>query len=277
MIEEKAIAPPNCNFCNKPLHHRFMDILAPLNDFQETVEKFPQTIHTYICDSCFLVQVDCHNSARSMYTDYNTSYSSGWYHSMQEFAHGIFKRLEPTVNGFELELIDHAMLKESHEIFPIITLAKKDVSSIIEMYGKSDRILCHNEMAYARDVNDFVAAIKLLLAPKGTVVMEFEHLLGLMEGEKFTKMVSGVFAYFSFTFVDIVFKNHRLVIYDVENCLPEGYIRISAKHQENVTTRISVNTPAMRGKERDSGMSSLAYYMNFKSKTERQMESYECV
>lgn len=273
MNKERALTPPNCHFCNKPLHYRFVDMMLLSDAVQETVEKSPQLIPTYICDYCFLVQIDSHRSTDLIEREYSTSYSPVWFYDIQEFAQGLFKRMEPTAAGFAVELNNHTIQTEQRGILPIANLTKKNVYSIIEMYGKSNRITCHNEMAYSADINDFVAAIKLLLAPEGTITMEFPHLLGLLESEKFTHVFSGVFTYFSFTTIDIIFMNHQLVIYNVEDCLPEGCIRISAKHQENRTRSISQSTPSLRGRERDRGMSSLVYYLNFKGRMERLMKS----
>lgn len=277
MIEKPVSAPLDCNFCKRPLQHRFIDMIRPVEGLSETVEKSQHIIPTFICNHCFLIQVDNRQPADVSDHEYLTSYSPIWLPTMQEYTSAIFKKMEQTSAGFVLELIDHC-IEDKQSVKPsVATITKKDIYAFIEMYGKADRIICHNEMAYAVDISDFIEAIKLLLAPDGTFTMEFPHLLVLLENNKCTDLVASTFNYFSLTTIDIIFKKHNLVIYNTEDCMPEGCIRISGKHQENVVRHISRNTPTLRGRERDKGLSSITYYLNFKLDMERQIKSYEMI
>ncbi len=49
--------------------------------------------------------------------------------------------------------------------------------------GRPDLLLGNNVLAHVPDLNDFVAGMKLLLAPHGVITMEFPHLAAADGGE----------------------------------------------------------------------------------------------
>ena len=61
-------------------------------------------------------------------------------------------------------------------------------------------------LAHVPDLNDFVAALKLLLRPGGLVTLEFPHLLELLLHNQFDTIYHEHFSYFSFTTAGEVFR-----------------------------------------------------------------------
>jgi len=65
-------------------------------------------------------------------------------------------------------------------------------------------------------VNDFVAGLRLLLKPRGTITIEFPHLMRLVEENQFDTIYHEHFSYFSFLTADALFARHGLRVFDVE-------------------------------------------------------------
>ena len=64
--------------------------------------------------------------------------------------------------------------------------------------GRSaDLVLGNNVLAQVPDINDFVAGVKVLLAPGGTATFEFPHLARLLEHLEYDTIYHEHFSYFS--------------------------------------------------------------------------------
>ena len=64
--------------------------------------------------------------------------------------------------------------------------------------------------------------MKILLAPGGTLTMEFPHLLRLIEDGQWDTIYHEHFSYFSFLTVSRVFAAHGLRLFDVEELPTHG-------------------------------------------------------
>jgi 2-polyprenyl-3-methyl-5-hydroxy-6-metoxy-1,4-benzoquinol methylase len=62
---------------------------------------------------------------------------------------------------------------------------------------RADPIAGNNVLGHVPDLNDFVAGIRELLAPQGTVTIEVPHLRRLVEGRPFDTIYHEHFLYFS--------------------------------------------------------------------------------
>src|SRR5262249_2157291 len=82
----RPIAGASCRFCGTPLHRTFVDLgMSPLcetypspADINRGETYYP--LHTYVCEKCFLVQLEQYESAESIFSDYAyfSSYSDSW-------------------------------------------------------------------------------------------------------------------------------------------------------------------------------------------------------
>ena len=101
---------------------------------------------------------------------------------------------------------------------------------------RADLLVGNNVLAHVPGLNDFVAGMKILLAPTGVLTMEFPHLLRLMAENQFDTIYHEHFSYFSFATVRKVFAAHGLTLFDVEE-LPThgGSLRIYARHDEDAS------------------------------------------
>ena len=120
-------------------------------------------------------------------------------------------------------------------------------------------------LAHVPDLNDFVAGMKLLLAPGGVITMEFPHLQRLMAENQFDTIYHEHFSYFSFVAVEKVFAHHGLTLFDVEE-LPThgGSLRIyRAPRRERGAERSARECDALRQREIDDGFLTLERYRGF--------------
>lgn len=255
----------SCKFCKAPLKERFIDIVLPEGVNQLKEEGSTISLATYICSECFLVQEDSVMPANQEQV-FVSSFSSSWLNDINQYIDRAFKRFEVTDHDLIVELTGHEDLLSEPEA---LTFGSNGLHALIDMHGKADQLICKDALTYTHDINDFVSAIKLYLKPTGIATLEFLHLLPLMESCQFDVPFTGTVPYFSFTTLDMIFKHHGLTIFDIEECQVKGCLRVYVKHYENRSRRITNKPPALRGQERDKGMSSVNHYINFKKQVDR--------
>ncbi len=158
---------------------------------------------------------------------------------------------------------------------------QKGITTIAEFFGKplatrllgegmqADLLLGNNVLAHVPDLNDFVAGMKQLLKPTGTVTMEFPHLLRLMQQTQFDTIYHEHFSYFSLHTVSRVFDRHGLVIFDVEE-LPThgGSLRIFAAHAGKDQSPASPRMQAVLAGEKACGLHAIDGYKGFANKVQ---------
>jgi SAM-dependent methyltransferase len=130
---------------------------------------------------------------------------------------------------------------------------------------RADLLLGNNVLAHVPDINDFVAGLKVLLAPGGVITMEFPHLLQLMQRNYFDTIYHEHFSYLSLIATEKVFARHGLELFDVEEIAPQGgSLRIYARHAEDAAVHpTGPAVAALRARETAEGLDSLARYRDF--------------
>jgi len=120
--------------------------------------------------------------------------------------------------------------------------------------------------AHVPDIGDFVSGIGPVLAPAGTLTIEFPHLLQMLTQGQFDTIYHEHYSYLSLLSVEKILGAHGLTVYGVEE-LPThgGSLRVFARHQDS-----DVNDPALaatlakvRQDEARLGLDSLAGYSGF--------------
>ena len=139
----------------------------------------------------------------------------------------------------------------------------------------ADLIIGNNVLAHVPDLNDFVSGLKLLLAPRGVITLEFPHLMRLMEDNQFDTIYHEHFSYFSLITVCHLFARHGLRIFDVEE-LPThgGSLRIYACHRENKQMPTDERVADLLSREERAGFKTVEHYVSFgeqAKKTKRRL------
>jgi len=286
-----------CLFCAEPLRRTFVDLgMSPLCESYLTADQLNQMepfypLHVYVCEKCFLVQVQEYVSPEGIFTEYAyfSSYSDSWLAHMKAYAEMITGRLGLTSGSRVVELgsndgylLQYFVAKSIPVlgIEPAANVAEKAIArgvpTVVKLFGRqtarelvadgvrADLICGANVLAQVPDVNDFVGGIKLLLKPGGVVTIEFPHLMRLMAENQFDTIYHEHFSYFSFLAAERIFAAHGLTLFDVEELGTHGgSLRIYARHVEDAARPVSERATRLRVREEAAGLDRLESYASF--------------
>ncbi len=286
-----------CRFCGAPLAHTFADLgMSPLANSYLTPEQLNGAerfypLHAYVCDACLLVQLERFESPDHIFGDYAyfSSYSDSWLRHAKAYTDLMVERFgfDESSQVIELASNDGYLLRYFKEkgipvlgVEPAANVAavaeEQGIPSLVKFFGvqtaremaaegrTADLLLGNNVLAHVPDLNDFVAGMKIALAPGGILTMEFPHLLQLIEHGEFDTIYHEHFSYFSFLTVEKVFAAHGLTLFDVEE-LPThgGSLRIYGKHADAAEPAGSPRAEALRAKESAAGLDKVETYLSF--------------
>jgi SAM-dependent methyltransferase len=285
-----------CRFCSNLLSHTFVDLgMSPLSnaylklDTINKAEKF-YPLHTYVCDNCFLVQLEEFETPDHIFSDYAyfSSYSETWLRHAENYTELMTQRFSLNANSQVIEIAsnDGYLLQYFQKqnipvlgIEPAANVAKvaeeKGIPSLVKFFGVStakelvaqgkqaDLLLGNNVLAHVPNLNDFVAGMKIVLKPDGILTMEFPHVLQLILQNQFDTIYHEHFSYFSFLTVEKVFADHGITLFDVEE-LPThgGSLRIYGQHNDGKKP-ISDRVSKLKTKEIDAGLEQRSTYLGF--------------
>jgi 2-polyprenyl-3-methyl-5-hydroxy-6-metoxy-1,4-benzoquinol methylase len=293
-----------CLFCGTPLRHTFVDLgMSPLCESYVSKEQLNSMepfypLHAYVCEKCFLVQLDEYVSPEHIFTEYAyfSSYSDSWVQHMKRYCDMIVERLKLDTASFVVEvasndgyLLQHFVAKKIPVlgIEPAANIAEvaeaKGIPTLVKFFGeetatelvqkgkRADLVAGANVLAQVPNVNDFVRGIKILLKSRGVVTIEFPHLMRLMEENQFDTIYHEHFSYFSFVTVERIFAAHGLTLFDVEEIPTHGgSLRIYGRHADDNTHPITSHVVELRSREEAAGFMRMEHYSVF---TERVMET----
>ena len=189
-----------CRFCGTGLQRTFVDLgLSPLcetypasADFHRGEVYYP--LHVYVCENCFLVQLEEYESAESIFSDYAyfSSYSDSWLKHSESYCNKMVRELGLNANSFVVEVASNDgyllqyFVRQGVPVLgiePAANVAKvaveKGVPSLVRFFGTelakelaadgrcADLVLGNNVLAQVPDLNDFVEGLKILLKPGG--------------------------------------------------------------------------------------------------------------
>ena len=291
-----------CRFCGTPLRHTFVDLgMSPLAEswlkpFQlNQMEPF-YPLHVYVCERCFLVQLEEFESPEHIFSEYAyfSSYSETWLQHAKTYVDMATQRFELNERSQVIEIAsnDGYLLRNFVArgikvlgIDPAANVAKvaveQGIPTLVKFFGEdtarqlvfkglqADLILGNNVLAHVPELNDFVQGMNILLKPQGSITMEFPHLLQLMAKNEFDTIYHEHFSYLSFTTVETVFAAHGLTLFDVEE-LPThgGSLRIYARHAEDSSRDVSQRVRDLKSREETAGLTRLETYLSFTNKVE---------
>src|SRR5262245_61970693 len=215
---QQQAATRRCRFCGAALERTFVDLgMSPLcetypspADLNRGEVYYP--LHVYVCEHCFLVQLEQYESPEHIFSDYAyfSSYSDSWLKHAEHYCDKMTKRLGLGTESFVVEVAsnDGYLLQYFVQrgvpvlgVEPAANVAKvaveKGVPTLVRFFGtqlarelaaaghRADLVVGNNVLAQVPDINDFVEGLKVLLTPEGVLTLEFPHLLRLMERNEF--------------------------------------------------------------------------------------------
>jgi 2-polyprenyl-3-methyl-5-hydroxy-6-metoxy-1,4-benzoquinol methylase len=286
-----------CRFCGATLEHIVVDLgMSPLaNSYLQPAQLTQMEpfypLRVYVCGKCFLVQLEEFATPQEIFSDYAyfSSYSDSWLHHAKTYTDMVVERFGLSAKDQVLEIAsnDGYLLQYLAQrgipvlgIEPAANVARAaqehGIETLVKFFGtktacdlkaagwRPSLVVGNNVLAHVPQLNDFVEGMKIVLAPRGVITMEFPHLLRLMAENQFDTIYHEHFSYFSFLTVEKIFAKHGLKIFDVEE-LPVhgGSLRIYACHTDDATKLTSAQMANLRAREEASGFSRLSHYLSF--------------
>jgi SAM-dependent methyltransferase len=289
-----------CRFCGAFLSHTFVDLgMSPLcesylNEDQLSAAEPFYPLHVYVCDRCFLVQLEEFVPPEEIFTEYAyfSSYSDSWLAHSRSYVEKVTERFGLAAENLVVEVAsnDGYLLQYFVEkgiavlgIEPAANVAaaavEKGVPTLVQFFGErtagelasqgrqADLIIGNNVLAQVPDLNDFVRGLKVLLKPGGVVTLEFPHLMRLIEGNQFDTIYHEHFSYFSFGAAERIFAFHGIVLFDVEEIPTHGgSIRVYGRHPEDGTKPVQDTVHRLKEVEAAYGFDDLWRYATFGEK-----------
>jgi SAM-dependent methyltransferase len=248
-------------------------------------------LHVYVCERCFLVQLEEFASPEHIFRDYAyfASYSDTWLRHAQLYVEMAIERFGLDAHSQVVEIASNDGYLLQYFIakgIPVLgiepaanvaeTAIQKGIPTCVEFFGtdtarrlgaeglQADLIVGNNVLAHVPNLNDFVRGLKLLLQPNGVITLEFPHLLCLMAENQFDTIYHEHFSYFSFSTVEQIFATHGLTLFDVEE-LPThgGSLRIYAGHADDAGTTRAPRVADLNAREEAAGLTCLDSYLAY--------------
>ena len=293
----------HCRFCGHELKHTFADLgLSPLSneylkraDLERGQMFYP--LNVKVCDQCFLVQAAEYQRPEQIFGEYQyfSSYSESWLAHCKTYVDMIIPRLSLTQDSKVLEIAcnDGYLLQYFRPygvpvkgIEPAENVAAEARKKGIEVQccffgadsardiaakdGLYDLVIGNNVLAHVPDINNFVEGLGTVLAPAGSITMEFPHLLQLIEQCQFDTIYHEHFHYLSLGTVKRIFNAHGLEIYDVEELKTHGgSLRIYAAHREYGAAHMRPAVSELLAREREFGLEDIRLYTDFSKRIQK--------
>ena len=287
----------NCRHCQYPLRYIFLDLgFAPPSNAYLSAEdlKRPETtypLRIFVCENCWLVQTEDFARSDELFTKdyaYFSSMSQIWLKHAALYSRMIQKRLALNASSFVIEIAsnDGYLLKnfvsngipclgieptdstadaaEKLKIQVLRSFFDTDLAETLASNEKqADLIIGNNVYAHVPDINDFTAGLKTILKSNGTITLEFQHLMRLIQETQFDTVYHEHFSYLSLFTVARVFEQAGLRVFDVEE-LPThgGSLRVYGCHADDVRPT-TMQVGAVLEDEEKNGLRQLATYLEF--------------
>ena len=287
----------NCRFCHKELINIFVDLgESPLSNaflkkemLEISEKKYP--LCAFVCDSCFLVQIDEFEKPENIFDNYAyfSSFSKTWLQHAENYVDMMIRRFNFNEKDLVIEIASNdgyllQFFKEKNipilGIEPAENVAKvareKGITTISKFFsinianelkneGKNpDLILGNNVLAHVPNLNDFIQGLKILLKSTGIITLEFPHILQLIQKNQFDTIYHEHFSYFSLLTINEIFSYHGLKVFDVEEIHTHGgSLRIYVKHSKNENISIEQNVFTLLEKEKQYGLDKISTYTGF--------------
>ncbi len=289
-----------CRFCGASLLHTFVDLgMSPPSEtileraqLNEMEAFYP--LHVFVCDQCFLVQLQEYVAPENIFTEYAyfSSYSDSWLAHAKAYTKLMIERFK--LNGqsqiVELASNDGYLLQYFVEAgIPVLGIepaknvakvaTKKGVPTLMKFFSaelaeelvgdgtQADLLIGNNVLAQVPNLRGFVKGMKILLKPNGIITLEFPHLMRLIEENQFDTIYHEHFSYFSFLTVQRILAEFGLTVFDVEE-LPThgGSLRIYARHEQDYSRPVTVRAQELAEREEKAGFTRLETYFSFAEK-----------
>lgn len=239
----------SCLGCGAALGEPFLDLgTTPLANSYIKPELADQPEPRYrlavaYCGSCHLVQLTDHVPPQHLFSEYLyfSSYSESYLEHASRMASSLIRRLRLNTSSRVVEVasndgyllqyfqrrgipvrgVEPAANIAMHAIRKGIPTYNRFFDSeaardILATFGPADLLIGNNVLAHVPQINDFLLAVKAVLANTGCAVFEFPHVLELLRHVEFDTIYHEHVFYYSLSAVQILANRAGLEIFDVE-------------------------------------------------------------
>jgi SAM-dependent methyltransferase len=259
------------------------------SDFNRGEIYYP--LHVYVCENCWLVQLEEYESAENIFSDYAyfSSFSDSWLKHCEDYCRKMASRFSLGKQSFVIEVASNDgyllqyFVKQGVPVLgiePAANVAKvaieKGVPSLVRFFGtqlarelasqgqSADLVLGNNVLAQVPDLNDFVEGLKLVLKPDGVLTLEFPHLLKLIELNEFDTIYHEHFSYFSLISTIKILEAHGLRLFDVDELKSHGgSLRVYACRAESKKHTVGPAVTKVLQDEKNAGLDRIDGYLGF--------------
>ena len=292
----------SCRSCGAPLDRLFVDLgmSPPCEDFlaPERLHE-PETFYPLdvrICDRCLLVQLPSYLQPASIFTEYAyfSSYSDTWVEHAARLVDEAVRRqgLGPSSRVVEIGsndgyLLQHVLARgiPAVGVEPARNIASVAIDrgiptineffttavahDIVRSSGPADLVVANNVFAHVPDLNDFTAALAVLLQPGGLMSIEVAYLVRLIEHNEFDTIYHEHFSYYTLLSAKAVLARHGLRILDVEELTTHGgSIRLWVVREDDKRPTTDAVEDILAS-ERSAGLDDPTGYGGFRQQVER--------
>lgn len=292
-----SMQAPECRVCSTELDATFVDLgasppceaILSAEDAQDGEMAFP--LHVRVCRNCLLVQLPEVIPAEEIFTDdyaYFSSFSTSWIEHARRYAHDMIDRLglDSTSSVVEVASNDGYLLRHFRDagipclgVEPtantaaaaqaagieteVVFLGESSGADIARRHGRADLVVANNVYAHVPDLADFTKGLAELLAPGGTLTMEFPHLARLIEHRQFDTIYHEHFQYYTLLTAQRAVALGGLVVTDVEELSTHGgSLRIHCRNAAAADTP-SPAVAELLERERAAGLHTLEGHQGF--------------
>lgn len=292
-----------CRSCGNRTEHVFVDLIASpaANSFvpqeRSTAPEPYYPLTVYVCDRCFLVQIEESKAARETFTAdyvYFSSYTEAFVSHASRYVDTLTGLLGLDGSSFAVEAAsnDGYLLQFFKQkgipclgVEPSASTARaaveKGIDTLVEFFteemarkiaaerGPADVFIGNNVIAHVPDLNDFIAGIRALLKPEGVAAIEFPHLLNLIRELQFDTIYHEHYSYLSLIAISQAFARHGMYIFRVdEQPVHGGSLRIYCAI-EGAGRAVEDSVGRVLAAERAAHMDRLEGYSGLQDKVDR--------
>src|SRR5665213_2899026 len=256
-------------------------------------------LHAFVCERCYLVQLDKLAGPDELFRDYRyfSSYSTTWLAHATSYADEMTRRGIGTRSRVVEVASNDGYLLRNFVARGVPVLGIEPASNVAAVareagvptlneffgtalahrvraeFGDAHLIVANNVLAHVPDLHDFVGGFAALLAADGIVTIEFPHVLRTIAGMQFDTIYHEHFSYLSLIALTPLFDRHGLEIVEVAE-LPThgGSLRVFVAPRGSRSIEPSV--AAALAAERAAGLDRVDTYAAFGARMARIRDDF---
>jgi dTDP-4-dehydrorhamnose reductase len=289
-----------CRCCGSSKLVKYLDLgLMPLaNNLESTSQlarakdRFP--LQVLFCEECYLSQLSVVIDPEKMfsYYTYRSGINQGYITHCKNMAIELKDKYNLDENCFHVDIAgnDGTLLKQFKKIIGskvlnidpatnLVAIAENEgvesladfwsvklAQQVLNSHGHADIITATNVFAHVDNVNEFIAATKLLLKPNGVLVLEFPYLIDLIKSIEFDTIYFEHVSYFSILPLQKLCETLGMKIIDVEKQnIHGGTVRVTITSKDS-QLKTNDNVGNFIASEKSLGVDKFEWYANYSDK-----------